>query len=49
MIPLENANALSGTLIASGEGKIYVDPSMVETYKTATNWSEYANVIEAIS
>lgn len=49
LIPLENANALGGTLIASGEGKIYVDPSMVETYKTATNWSEYANVIEAIS
>ena len=49
LIPLKNANALGGTLIASGEGKIYVDPSMVETYKTATNWSKYANVIEAIS
>jgi hypothetical protein len=49
LIPLKNANALDGTPIASGEGKIYVDPSMVETYKTATNWSKYANVIEAIS
>lgn len=48
LIPLKNTNALGGTLIASGEGKIYVDPSMVETYKTATNWSEYASVIEAI-
>lgn len=49
LIPLKNANALGGTPIASGEGKIYVDSSMVETYKTATNWSKYANVIEAIS
>lgn len=49
LIPLKNANALGGTLIASGEGKIYVDPSMVDTYKTATNWSNFADVIEAIS
>ncbi|WP_288704114.1 leucine-rich repeat domain-containing protein [uncultured Catenibacterium sp.] len=49
LIPLNDSDALGYTLIASGEGKIYVDPSMVETYKTATNWSKYANVIEAIS
>lgn len=49
LIPLKNSNALENTSIASGKGKIYVDPSMVETYKTATNWSKYANVIEAIS
>lgn len=49
LIPLKNSNALDDTPIANGGGKIYVDPSMVETYKTATNWSEYANVIEAIS
>lgn len=49
LIPLASSNALAGSLIANGRGKIYVDPSMVETYKTATNWSKYANVIEAIS
>lgn len=49
LIPLENSNALYGTPIANGTGKIYVDPSMVEIYKTATNWSTYASVIEAIS
>lgn len=49
LIELKNTNALAGTPIANGTGKIYVDPSMVETYKTATNWSKYASVIEAIS
>ena len=49
LIELKNTNALAGTPIANGTGKIYVDPSMVETYKTATNWSLYANSIEAIS
>lgn len=48
LIPLNDSDALDYTPIASGTGKIYVDPSMVETYKTATNWSEYASVIEAI-
>lgn len=49
LIPLKNSNVLTGTPIANGTGKIYVDPSMVDTYKTATNWSKYASVIEAIS
>lgn len=49
LIPLKNSNALDGTPIAKGRSKIYVDPSMVDTYKTATNWSAFANVIEAIS
>ena len=49
LIPLKNSNALDDTPIADGIGKIYVDPSMVDTYKTATNWSIYADVIEAIS
>ena len=49
LIELKNTNALAGTPIANGTGKIYVDPSMVDTYKTATNWSNYASVIEAIS
>ena len=49
LIKLEDSNVFGDTPIANGTGKIYVDPSMVETYKTATNWSKYANVIEAIS
>lgn len=49
LIPLNDSNALDYTPIADGTGKIYVDPSMVDTYKTATNWSIYADVIEAIS
>lgn len=49
LIELKSTNAFAGTPIANGTGKIYVDPSMVDTYKTATNWSNFADVIEAIS
>ena len=49
LIELKGTSAFAGSAIAYGRGKIYVDPSMVETYKTATNWSNYASVIEAIS
>lgn len=49
LIELEGPSAFAGSAIAYGRGKIYVDPSMVETYKTATNWSKFASVIEAIS
>lgn len=49
LIELKSTNAFTGTAIAYRTGKIYVDPSMVETYKTATNWSNYSYAIEAIS
>ena len=49
LIGLSYMNAFANSGISMGTGKIYVDPSMVDTYKTATNWSMYANVIEAIS
>lgn len=52
LIPLESSKALAGTpfdIKMLGNGKIYVDPSMVDTYKTATNWSAFADAIEAIS
>lgn len=49
LIELEAMQAFSNSAIAGGTGRIYVDPSMVDTYKTATNWSYYASVIEAIS
>lgn len=52
LIPLESSKVLAGTpfdIKRLGNGKIYVDPSMVDTYKTATNWSAFADAIEAIS
>lgn len=49
LIGLSAMNAFANSGISLGTGKIYVDPSMVDTYKTATNWSLYANAIEAIS
>lgn len=46
---LVNANALSGTKIASGFGAIYVPADLVDTYKAATNWSTYSAQIFPIS
>ena len=48
MTTLGATNAFTGTPIASGEGYIYVPASLVDTYKTATNWSTYAKQIKAI-
>ena len=45
---LSNTTALSGTLIASGTGYIYVPSALVDTYKAASNWSTYANQFRAI-
>ena len=42
------ANALNGTPIESGSGYIYVPSSLVNEYKSATNWSMYADKIRAI-
>ena len=41
-------NVFKNTPIASGTGYIYVPSDMVSAYKTATNWSTYANQIRAI-
>lgn len=43
------ANAFTGSSIASGTGYVYVPDDLVETYKTTTNWSTYANQIKGIS
>ena len=40
---------LQNTPIASGTGYIYVPDDMVETYKSATNWSTYADQIKGMS
>ena len=46
---LSNANTLSNTPIAKGTGYIYVPDSLVDSYKTATNWSAYADQIRPMS
>lgn len=45
---LVNANAFTSTLIASGTGYIYVPRALVDSYKAATNWSDYAAQFRAI-
>ena len=39
---LSNTNAFINTPIASGTGYIYVPRDLVDTYKSATNWSTHA-------
>lgn len=45
---LQGVAAFRGTLIESGNGYIYVPKELIENYKTATNWSTYANQFRAI-
>lgn len=45
---LNNTNAFLSTPIASGTGYIYVPKSLVDSYKSATNWSVYANQFRAL-
>lgn len=45
---LKNKNAFEGTLIASGTGYIYVPSAHIDAYKTATNWSVYADQFRAL-
>lgn len=41
-------NALTSTPIANGMGYIYVPSALIETYKMATNWSDFASQFRAI-
>lgn len=45
---LSNTNAFTNTPLASGAGYIYVPSVLVNTYKSATNWSTYASKFRAI-
>ena len=45
---LNNTNAFTNTQIASSTGSIYVPASLVESYKTATNWTYYSDKIFGI-
>lgn len=49
LFPMSNIDMLQNTPIASGTGYVYVPDNMVETYKSATNWSTYADQIKPIS
>lgn len=46
---LTSKYALSDTKIKSGNGYIYVPDKLLEQYKTATNWSAFANQIKPLS
>ena len=43
-----DSRALASTPIDSGTGYIYVPSALLESYKTAANWSTYTNQIRAI-
>lgn len=46
---LNNINAFENTPVANGTGYIYVQDNLVDSYKTATNWSTYADQIKPLS
>ena len=46
---MTNTNMFQNTPISSGTGYVYVPDNMVETYKSATNWSTYADQIKGMS
>lgn len=46
---LSNVSAFQSTPIVKGKGHIYVPDDLVDSYKTATNWSVYANQIRPMS
>ena len=45
---LGSSGIFSNTPIANGEGYIYVPTTLLEKYKTATNWTTYADKIKPI-
>lgn len=49
VVSLSNINAFTGTKIANGEGYIYVPDNYVDSYKSATNWSTFAEQIKPLS
>ena len=48
VVTLNSTNVFTGSTIASGTGYVYVPSALVNTYKSATNWSLYAEQIRAI-
>lgn len=48
IVSLGNTNAFTSTPIAKGTGYIYVPAALINEYKTATNWTTFANQFRAI-
>ena len=48
-VPTGGNSMFWGTPIDRGTGSIYVPDALVENFKSATNWSNYADVIKPIS
>lgn len=48
-VPTLKNQALGNTPIYSNDGHIYVPDTLVDSFKTATNWSDYAELIVGIS
>ena len=48
-VPTGGNAMFQGTPIDTGTGSIYVPDTLVENFKSATNWSGYADVIKPIS
>ena len=48
IVPLTYVAYIQDTLIASGEGYVYVPAALIEEYKAATNWAAYADQFRAI-
>lgn len=48
LVPLASVTVFTQTPMASGTGYIYVPSDLVDSYKSATNWSAYADQIRAI-
>jgi hypothetical protein len=48
IVTLNHTNAFMNSAIYSGTGYIYVPRALVDTYKSATNWSTYANQFRAL-
>lgn len=46
---LSSKSAFSNTAIANGTGYIYVPDDLIDTFKSASNWSVYANQIKGVS
>lgn len=48
VVALGATNSFNNTPIANGTGYIYVPAALVDSYKSATNWSTYASQFRAI-
>lgn len=45
---LSNVNGVNNSPIGKGTGYVYVPAALIESYKTATNWSTFADQFRAI-